>query len=65
MTMMPNKSEPYQLIVRLSGPPQHAPADYELVRAPLGVVAATPLLNTAAPVNHSFNCIYESLADVF
>ena len=34
------------LIVRLEG------ADYEMVRAPLGVVAATPLLNHAVPVTH-------------
>ena len=32
------------LIVRLRG------ADYELMRAPLGAVAATPLVNSAAPV---------------
>lgn len=34
------------LLVRLSG------ADYELMRAPLGVVAAKPLLNTRKPVSH-------------
>jgi hypothetical protein len=33
-----------QLIVKLQG------SDRELMRAPLGVVAATPLLNTDKPV---------------
>jgi hypothetical protein len=33
------------LIVRLEG------ADYEMQRAPLGAVAATPLVNTGAPVS--------------
>jgi hypothetical protein len=36
-----------QLIVRLQG------ADRELMRAPLGVVAATPLLNTDKPVTQA------------
>jgi hypothetical protein len=36
-----------QLIVRLRG------ADFEMMRAPLGAVAATPLVNTAAPVKYS------------
>ena len=40
------------LIVRLEG------ADYELMRAPLGVAAATPLINTAAPVWQSTRCVY-------
>jgi hypothetical protein len=40
------------LIVRLQG------ADYIFMQAPLGVVAATPLLNTAAPVTRSARCLY-------
>jgi hypothetical protein len=35
-----------ELLVRLHG------GDRDLVRAPLGAVAATPLVNTAAPVSH-------------
>jgi hypothetical protein len=34
------------LVVKLIG------ADYEMARAALGALAATPLLNTAAPVRH-------------
>jgi hypothetical protein len=34
------------LVVKLRG------ADFDMMRAPLRVVAATPLLNTAAPVAH-------------
>ncbi len=38
------------LVVRLRG------ADYEMMRAPSGVVAATPLVNTAAPVTYPIHC---------
>jgi hypothetical protein len=40
------------LIVRLRG------ADFDLMRAPLGVVAATPLLNIDKPVSKPTHCIY-------
>jgi hypothetical protein len=40
------------LIVRLRG------ADFNLMRAPLGIVAATPLLNEANPVTGPAHCIY-------
>jgi hypothetical protein len=40
------------LIVRLRG------ADFDLMRAPLGVVAAPPLLNTAKPVTKPAYCVY-------
>jgi hypothetical protein len=40
------------LVVRLYG------ADFDLVRAPLGVVAAPPLLNFAKPVMHPLRCLY-------
>jgi hypothetical protein len=40
------------LIVRLQG------ADLELMRAPLGVVAATPLLNTNKPVTQPAHYLY-------
>jgi hypothetical protein len=40
------------LIVKLRG------ADYELMRAPLGMVAASPLLNVDNPVNKPAHCLY-------
>jgi hypothetical protein len=40
------------LIVKLHG------ADYELMRAPLGVVAAPPLLNVDNPVSQPAHCLY-------
>jgi hypothetical protein len=40
------------LIVRLRG------SDRDLMRAPLGAVAATPLVNTAAPVERATHAIY-------
>jgi hypothetical protein len=40
------------LIVRLQG------ADLDMMRAPLGAVAATPLVNSAAPVKQPMRCIY-------
>jgi hypothetical protein len=40
------------LIVRLHG------ADLDMVRASLGAVAATPLVNTAAPVKAPLHCVY-------
>jgi hypothetical protein len=40
-----------ELIVHLAG------ADYDLMRAPLGLVAATPVLG-AVPVKHGARCVY-------
>lgn len=40
------------LIVRLQG------ADYELLRATVGAAAATPLVNTAAPVKQATRCVF-------
>lgn len=40
------------LIVHLQG------ADLDMMRAPLGAVAATPLVNAAAPVKQPMRCIY-------
>jgi hypothetical protein len=40
------------LIVRLHG------ADFDLMRAPLGVVAAPPLLNVDRPVTRPTHCLY-------
>ena len=40
------------LIIRLRG------ADFDLMRAPLGVVAAPPLLNTAKPVTKPTRCLF-------
>ena len=40
------------LIVRLHG------AYLDMMRAPLGAVAATPLVNTAAPVKAATRCVY-------
>jgi hypothetical protein len=45
------------LIVHLEG------ADYDLMRAPLGLVAATPTLS-AIPVEHGARCIYRGPAHV-
>ena len=40
------------LIVRLQG------ADFDLMRAPLGAAAATPLVNVAAPVKQAAHAIF-------
>lgn len=40
------------LIVRLQG------ADFELMRAPLGAAAATPLINVAAPVKQAAHAVF-------
>ncbi len=40
------------LVLRLVG------ADFEMMRAPLGAVAAPPLVNYAAPVSCAVHCVY-------
>lgn len=40
------------LVVRLQG------ADFELMRAPLGAAAATPIVNVAAPVKQAAHAIF-------
>lgn len=46
------------LVVRLQG------ADYEMVRAPLGAVAATPLVNVQAPVSRPAHAVVVKSSDL-
>jgi hypothetical protein len=45
------------LVVRLEG------ADYDLLRATIGAAAATPLVNSAAPVKQATQCVFQGRRD--